>query len=239
MNKKLVALLIPLLLLPLVAFAYAHWTDSVFKQYKFRFGTVEAEVIKWHVDKVNIWDADSDGVIWGEEFNVTEILDKTDKTEVIGLQISAAPVGPGFLLEFKMIIHNYGRLPIEVEAPLVNYSKLYTDDPCFGWIPLADQVAKPDWLIYTTTYYAHNDSLHDGHGCYDPTHFTIVKEPTEKVYEPCESVMVKQYIEFNVQGHPELQCHYFRIDVIIPLRNSSPGTYSSHSGANGWYVTTP
>ena len=233
MNKKFVALLIPLLLLPLVAFAYAHWTDSAFKQYKFRFGTVEAEIIKWHVDLLKGWDADSDGTVFGEELVVTEVK---ENTEVIGLQIYANPVGPGFTLEFKIIIHNFGRLPMEVEAPEINYSKLYTDDPCFAWIPEGDQVPKPDWLDYTTTYYAHDDSIHDGHGCYDPTHFTVVVAPTAKVYEPCESIMVKQYIFMNVQNHPELQCHYFRIDVAIPIRNAGTGTWSSYTGANGWYV---
>jgi len=234
MNKKLLAaVIIPMLLVPLASFAYAHWTDSVFKKYKFRFGTVEVEVVKWHVDLVKIWDANSNGVIFGEELNVTEVTDLDQ--EVIGFEISASPVGPGFTLEFKMIIHNTGRLPIEVEAPMINYSVLFPEDPCFDWIPPANQTTKPEWLTYTTQYYAHNDSLHDGHGCYDPTHFTLAVAPTAKVYEPCESVMVKQYIFMNVQEYPELQCHYFRIDVIIPVRNSAPGTDSSLSGSEGWY----
>ncbi|MCW4020935.1 MAG: hypothetical protein NWF14_06885 [Candidatus Bathyarchaeota archaeon] len=234
MNKKLSALLIPLLLLSVVSLASAHWTDTVYKQYKFRFGTVEVEIKKWHVDLVKIWDANSDGVIFGQELNVTEAMDDHTPPEVIGLQISASPVGPGFTLELKMIVHNKGRLPIEVEAPLINYSVLYDEDPCFTWIPVDNQTSKPAWLMYTTEYFAHNDSLHDGHDCYDPTHFTILVAATARVYEPCESVLVKQYILMNVQEYPDLQCHWFRIDVIIPVRNSAPSTDSSLSGTEGW-----
>ena len=228
MNKKLVALLIPLLLLPLVAFAYAHWTDSVFKQYKFRFGTVEAEVVKWHVDECNTWDADSDTVIWGDEVNVTEVYDP--QGGLIGFLIVADPVGPNFWINFTMLIHNGGRLPFEVYAPVVNVSGLYTDDPCWG---VFAPITPPAWFVYTYQYYAHTTpGTKDD---FDANHYTTKIEPTGRVYEPSECIKITQKIWLNVQGYPELQCHWFKVFVEIPIRNSPGAIYSSyHNATLGW-----
>ncbi len=50
MNKKFVALLVPLLMLPMISFAAAHWYDNITKQYKLHAGTLCVEISKWHVD---------------------------------------------------------------------------------------------------------------------------------------------------------------------------------------------
>ena len=228
MNKKLVALLIPLLLLPLVAFGYAHWTDSITKKYKFHFGTVEVEVVKWHVDELKIWDANSNGVIEGEELNITEVRDGAG--ELIGFLIAAAPVGPDFTINFTMLIHNKGRLPVEVEAPVVNVSDLYTNDPCWDTFT---PITAPSWFVYTFQYYAHTPP--ETKNCFNATHYTTPIEPTGRVYEPSECIKITQKIWLNVQGHPELQCHWFKVFVEIPVKNSNPGTYSSyHNETLGW-----
>ena len=230
MNKKLALLLIPLLMLPLVAFAYAHWSDSIVKKYKFHFGTVEVEVLKWHVDECWTWDADSDTVIWGDEVNVTEVYD--NEGQLIGFEIVADPVGPGFVINFTMLIHNKGRLPVEVYAPVVNVSGLYTDDPCWDdFIPL---VTPPAWFVYTYQYYAHaTPGTKDDP---DASHYTTEIEPTGKVYEPCESIKITQKIWLNVQGYPELQCNWFKVFVEIPIRNAAVGgPYSSYKNDTlGW-----
>jgi hypothetical protein len=229
MNKKLIALLIPLLLLPLFAYGYAHWTDSIVKKYKFRFGTVQVEVVKWHIDDVKAWDANSNGIIFGEEVNVTEVLDNDG--ELIGFEISADPVGPGFSINFTMLIHNKGRLPYEVYAPEINVSDLTSDDPDFtDFTPLP---ALPPWMTYTFDYLANQDLT--AHNDFNASHYTQHVEPTELVYEPSQCLKITQKIDFFIQAYPELQCHYFRIFVQIPVRNSNPADYQSyHNVTRGW-----
>jgi len=229
MNKKLVALLIPLLLLPLVAFAYAHWTDSITKKYKFHFGTVEAEVKKWHVDECYTWDADSNTVVFGDEVNVTEVYDA--EGELIGFLIVADPVGPGFVINFTMLIHNNGRLPLEVYAPIIKLSDLNTTDPC--WYAFSNMTTWPEWFVYTYKYYAHmTPGTKDD---FNADHYTTKIEPTGRVYEPSECIKITQKIWLNVQGFPDLQCHWFKFFVEIPIRNSPSALYSSyHNATRGW-----
>jgi hypothetical protein len=230
MNKKLVALLIPLLLLPLVAFGYAHWTDSVIKKYKFHFGTVEVEVVKWHVDECNAYDANSNAIVFGDEVNVTEVLDA--EGELIGFQIAAAPVGPNFWINFTMLLHNKGRLPFEVYAPVVNVSDLYASDPCWGtFTPLA---TPPSWFVYTYQYYCHTPP--GVKNCFNASHYTTPIAATGRVYEPSECIKITQKIWLNVQpDQAALQCHWFKVFVEIPVRNSPGATYSSyHNVTRGW-----
>lgn len=230
MNKKLVALLIPLLLLPLVAFGYAHWTDSITKKYKFHFGTVEVEVVKWHVDECNTWDANSNSEVFGDEVNVTEVCDS--EGELIGFLIVAAPVGPNFWINFTMLLHNKGRLPFEVYAPVVNVSGLYDRDPC--WDTFTPLATPPAWFVYTYQYYCHSSpgTKND----FNATHYTTKIDPTGRLYEPSECIKVTQKIWLNVQpNQTALQCHWFKVFVEIPVRNSPGALYSSyHNATRGW-----
>jgi len=232
MNRKIAALLLPLLIMPLIGFAYAHWTDSVTKQYKLRFGTVEIEIYSWHVDDIVAWDADSDGVVWGDEVVVTEVW---DGDHIVGLQIWASPVGPGFHLEFKMLVHNYGRLPVRIRAPVWHIG-LFSEDPCFD--PLQEnQTWLLDYISYTTQYYRHNSVYGDSHGCYNASHYDLPVGPTQWVYEPCESVLIKQTIDFKqaIQDEQDtFQCHYLRIDCTIEAENDDGSHYSSYTGTNSW-----
>jgi hypothetical protein len=241
MNKKLVGLLIPLLLLPLVAFASAHWTDSVYKKYKLRFGTVEIEIYSWHVDDITAWDANSNGVVFGDEVVVTEVM---EGGHIVGLQFWASPIGPGFSLEFKMLVHNYGRLPVRIRAPVWRIG-LFADDPCYGDLTV-NETNLLQYLTYTTTYYRHNPLYnvggHDSHGCYDPTHYDISVGPTMHVYEPCESVLVRQNIDFLAgmqDAQSTFQCHYLRIDCVIEAENDDGASYNSYTGTNPWIPPPP
>ena len=237
MNKKLALLLIPLLMLPLVAFAYAHWSDTVYKKYKFRFGTVDIEILKWHVDKLVGWDTDCSGTPFDTEFVVTEIKDVTG-VYTIGLEILADPIGPGYHLEFKMLVHNYGRLPVVIEAPILKISNLTTADPCFTDF---DENMTDDYLgkyfDYTCQYYRLDDAYEPPDE--DPNHYTTTVPATGKVYKPCESILIEQIIDFSkAQDYREdLQCHWFRLFVWITAENQDANDYGgSHTGPDGWYV---
>jgi hypothetical protein len=238
MNKKLVALLIPLLIMPLVAFAYAHWTDSVYKKYKLRFGTVEIEIYSWHVDDIIAWDADSDGRIFGDEVVVTEVKDNDG--HIIGLQIWASPIGPGFHLEFKMLVHNYGRLPVRIRTPVWRIG-LFKDDPYWDDLTV-NQTELLNYISYTTQYFRHNSVYGDSHGCYNATHYDISVGATQWVYEPCESVLIKQTIDFKEEiqyKQSDFQCHWLRIDCMIEAENDDGSHYSSYTGTNSWIEEQP
>ncbi|MFQ5999491.1 MAG: hypothetical protein ACE5J6_01800 [Candidatus Bathyarchaeia archaeon] len=253
MNRKLLAaVIIPMLLVPLASFAYAHWSDTIFKRYKFRFGSVEVEILKWHVDLVRIADADSDFQIFGDELNITEVYDA--EQEVIGLLILADPVGPGFELWLSMLIHNKGRLPVVIEGPRVAVSMLYVEDPGFGPIPGNETVAQgfwdpinqtwvqigdwPPWLNYQWWYYRHElGSL--GKGDYNVSRYTWPVNPTAWTYEPSEAILVTQRIVLDVQPAPYLQLLYFRIDVQIPLSNADATATASYQGGPLPWIEEP
>jgi hypothetical protein len=230
MNKKLVLLLVPLLILPMISLGYAAWRDKVTKQYKFRFGTVEVEIVKWHVDNLQGWDQDCDGDLLGDEVTVEEVW---VGTLLKGLRVKADPVGPGFSIKISMLVHNIGRLPILAEAPERNVTELFDKDPCWDK-PKPILARDPAWLKYVSQYYRHRDwATHGGKKDFNASHYTAPVAPTGHTYQPCESVLVTQEITLDVQPYPELQCHWFRIDVDIPFKNSTPETDQSLHGPDG------
>ena len=207
MNKKLlVALILPLMLIPLTSFAYAHWTDKVTKQIKLHAGTVEVHIVQWHIDKCNSYDVDCDGVIFGDELKV-EVL--TEDDQVVEILITADPVYPSWELEFKFLIHNKGRLAVDSAFHRVEWDGPFDEDPCWKTQPFEPR-APPDCIYYVEELF-----LHDGVGLpdtrYDKAHYTVPVSPTTYQLKPCECVMVKEYIHFDCQDMPEMQCKWFRL----------------------------
>lgn len=245
MNKKLLALLIPLMLVPLVSFGYAHWTDTVTKKYKLRPGTVEIHIIQWHVDATTSFDCNCNGEVIGDELQIMPIYDDHDPPEVVDVWIKADPIFPSWMLEFKMLVHVKGRLGVEFEQPKIVFAGPFAEDPCFE--PINDGI-EYDWvnqefpgvpyLEYYCRLFAHNDALYgaetdpvthpDGPPCYDKTHYDVPASPTEFLYKPCESIMVWQYMhlkqavpgEYTEKELQELlECHWLRIDFEMQARN--------------------
>ncbi|TET18943.1 hypothetical protein E3J74_08555 [Candidatus Bathyarchaeota archaeon] len=108
MNKKfLVALILPLLLIPLASFAYAHNYDYVEKKYKLHVGTMWANITYFHVDYAKVMDQDNDGEIFDDELNITVFEDNC----IWKVHIEVDPVSGGFVLNTTMEITNLGDLP--------------------------------------------------------------------------------------------------------------------------------
>jgi hypothetical protein len=240
MNKKLlVALLLPLMLMPLVSFGYAHWSDSVTKKYKLRPGTVEIHIIQWHIDKCTSYDANCNGVVIGDEIQIIPIYD--DDNQTIDLWIKADPIFPCWELEFKMLIHVKGRLAVRFEKPEIVFGGPYAEDPCFA--PVVDgteynwsaqEFPGIPWFEYLTRMYKHNDAVYgdetdptthpNGPPCYDKSHYDQAAAPTEWRYKPCESILIWQYLHLRQEALPDwpaerlqkyLECHWLRIDFEI------------------------
>jgi hypothetical protein len=242
MNKKLLtALILPLMLLPLVSFGYAHWTDTVTKKYKLRPGTVEIHIIQWHVDKCTSYDINCNGEIIGDEIQIIPIYDENNQT--IDLWIMADPIFPCWELELKILIHVKGRLAVRFTQPEIVIAGPYDEDPCFAPILRTDpgyeeynwtaqEFPNKPWFEYKCLMFAHDDTTFphtaDEKPCYNKTHYTIRTAPTERRYKPCDSLMIKQYLHLKQEYLPDwtqeelqklLSCHWLRIDFEIAAEN--------------------
>jgi len=197
MNTRLAFALIPLMLLPMVGFGSAHWTDSVKKDYYLHAGTVEVEIIWWHVEGTNTYDVDCDGIVWGDEIQIIPEYDEDD--QIIKLDIIVDPIYPCWFLDLEVIIHNKGRLSIKADEPIITWT---IDPPPYGdpeTLP-----GQPPYWQYFWNYY-----IWDGRW--------IEVEPTTMVIKPCEVLRVKEYLHFLGQDYPELQCNWLDLHVEIPF----------------------
>lgn len=232
MNRKLlVSLLLPLMLMPMTAFGYAHWSDKVTKQIKLHAGTVEIHIVQWHVDACNSYDVDCDDVVFGDEFLV-EVLKEDD--QVVEILITADPVYPGWFLDFKFLVHNKGRLAVDTWEHYVDWEGPFDEDPC--WLteqPYPDNPAPPECIDYTETLYLHDYGMHPdckGQLCTDKTHYTIEVAPTTYTLKPCQCVLVREQITFKCQEMPEYQCHWFRLAKEMTFKQKIGDEWSS----DGW-----
>jgi hypothetical protein len=263
MNKKVLSLLlVPLMLMPLMGFAYAHWSDRVTKQIKLHAGTVKVDIAWWHVDKCNTYDVSCDGeyFIMGDYPITDRILNphydpdvkyeliienvRDDDDQVIEVYITADPVFPEWELEFKMLIHNKGRLAVQSDIHHWNWTGPEAVDPCWLDEPYGDypddrvipQFVEPDGTTHDIFEYWEELYEHDydtfpactGELCLIPDHYTIgpVSETTTTL-KPCQCLLLKEYIRFNAQPPPEgideyVMCHWFRLAKELGFKQFTP-----------------
>ena len=249
MNKKLALLLIPLMLMPLAGFGYAHWTDKVTKQIKLHAGSVEVEIVQFHVDYCNSYDVSCDDVVWivgdypindttlNPHYDETvtyeliiEKLYKGDPAQLHEIYITADPVFPGWQLEFKMLIHNKGRLSVASEYHRWNWIGPLEDDPCWQETqPYPDDRNVPICLqppdgLYEETLWLHDPAIT---GCLSPctdkTHYIIPAAETSSVLKPSQCQLLKEVIIFGCQEHQEeMQCHWFRLAKELTFKQYIP-----------------
>jgi hypothetical protein len=224
MNKKFVAFLIPLLVMPLFAFGYAHFTDEVVKKYKLHVGSVYLNVTGFHVDAVRMPDVNQDNVLWhipaqaGDELNIT-IYNGTDCRTYV--EITANPISGGFYLNTTMWMHNGGKLPFELDWN-VYWDGPYPTDPCFG--PPAPTKLISTLPLYPNGPWSWKMELYKWHknavtGEYERTG---PWEPTQTHYKPCDYIQVIQHVDFH-QPNPadpntanwqkDWQCKWIKIWV--------------------------
>ena len=233
MNRKLlVSLLLPLMLLPMTSFGYAHWTDKVTKQIKMHAGTVEVHIVQWHVDRCNSYDVDCDGVIFGDEFKV-EVL--TEDGQVVEILITADPVYPSWELEFKFLVHNKGRLAVDSWLHNVEWDGPFDEEPPWKEQPFEPKPEHP-CIFYEEILYLHNYGTHpecEGVLCTDKTHYDIPVSPTTYFLKPCEAVLVYEYIHFDCQDDPTMQCKWFRLAKELVFKQHIGAEW----GSEGWEYT--
>ena len=245
MNKKLAMLLIPLLLVPLASFGYAHYTDNVEKRYKIHVGSIVANMTYFHVDKLRTIDTNCNGLIWDDEVNITIFEDPDTCTWYVLIALN--PIPPSFELDSTMVVHNVGKLPWEADWEIM-YAGPFDNDyyGCFeGWIEddfteidrLRDNFMVPGW-------YFENGLIYD-------IHFwkgTEEAAPTAFIYHPCTNLTITQNVTLlQPPGTPvmdpngvssddwqkNIQCHWFLIWVKIEVKNPTPQEYSSATWEEG------
>jgi len=191
MNKKfLVALILPLLLIPLASFAYAHNYDYVEKKYKLHVGTMWANITYFHVDYVKAMDKDNDGILFGDEVMINVFED--DCTWKVHIMVD--PVSGGFVLNTTMTITNLGDLPWTVTWARSGTPNFYpvwdnsTDDECWDYMddpkPVPPMWPRELWS-WDIKYYKENAT-----GRYPAT-------PTQFVYKPGNNFTVVQHINLR------------------------------------------
>lgn len=191
MNKKfLVALILPLLLIPLASFAYAHNNDYVEKKYKLHVGTMFANITYFHVDYAKVMDQNNDGVLFGDEVNITVWEDNC----IWKVHIMVDPVSGGFVLNTTMEITNLGDLPYTVDwaytggvGPRWDNS---TEDLCWGEEPMKSFPMWPRELWSWDIKYYKDNSTKIGGGVYTAT-------PTQHKYKPGDVFRVVQHINLR------------------------------------------
>jgi len=216
MNKKLVALIIPLLVMPLIAFGYAHFTDDVIKKYKIHVGSVYLDVTGFHVDQAIMPDVNLNGEIFDDEL-VINIYEDAFCNWIV--EITADPITGGFVLDTTMWLHNGGKLPFRLDWTVM-WDGPYDEDPCFD-VPPGQPMTTfpiPPWSWSMELY----------RWTVDPTTGEYVRDPvtsvnpTQEVYMPCDFIEVKQHINFeqpdpNVPEEAEWQkywqCHWIKLWV--------------------------
>lgn len=239
MNKKLVAaLLLPLVLLPLVSFAYAHFYDYVEKRYRIHVGSVEVELIYFHVDFAKMIDVDNDGVIMGDELNITIWEDPDTCTWYV--QIEADPIPSGFVLNTTMKLHVTGKLPVRFN---------WAEDPAGIWWAGPFDYSWPDWdevewetistlpgvvnpvegpWSYKMDVYKENAT-----GIYGPL------GSTQEEYKPCNNITIVQHVNFRqpdpqyIWTQKDWQCKRILIRCYFQFKEETPQEFSS------WTWTPP
>ena len=197
--KIITAILIPMLLIPLSAFGYAHWTDSVSKQYKFHYLCTQTKI---KTNKVLTDWVDDEYII---KDPTDEELSDMDGTYT--LKISTNRACPNFDVWIGLMLHNQGILPERVYPPTFTVTQApsgvsYEPPASFTYGIFSDGEF--------TDYYAASAGFNrqDFRDVLDPSQGIVGKTPIELpvVIEPCDKLVIWTYLklvdgpeEFTVQ----------------------------------------
>ena len=163
-------------------------------------GTVEVEIVSWHVQGTNTYDVNCNGIVFGDELTIRNVLDEDE--EVVKLDITVDPIYPCWFLELEMIIHNKGRLSVKADAPIIYWT---IDPPPYGDPENLGPRTPPYWQ-YFWYYYIWRDGVG-----------WVEVEPTTMVIKPSQVLKVVEYLHFIGQDYPELQCNWLDLHVEIPF----------------------
>lgn len=204
-NVNLVAaMLVPMLLISISAFAYAQSSTQLTC-----FTTLttdpqeDIEITNWIVNRTNTQDVNCNGIIFGDELNVTEIKDSSSG-QIIGLEITANPIFPGWILHLILKIHN---LPYSVPVN-VSYAIHYWNETSEQW----EKKTKEDLqTLFSITYID---------GFYRDADLTQPMSP-EDIVDVNKYFYKSEYITLDENAPPTLQGQ--SIDFIVEVYAEQAG----------------
>jgi len=202
-NVNLVAvMLVPMLLITISAFAYAQWSTKLTCFTTLNAAQEDIEITNWKIDYTNTQDADSDTIIIGDELTMTEIKDPSSG-QTIGLQITADPIFPGWILHLILQIHNRP-IPYSVSVH-VSYTIYYLNETTGLWEEIAKEKLQTLFSItYIDGFYLDSDLT-------TPMPSNYIVKPDEYFYkseyitldEDAPQSIQGQSIEFKVEIYAE------------------------------------
>jgi hypothetical protein len=201
--KIVTAILIPMLLMSVASYAYAHWTDSVNKRYKLHVRCTYTDI------KTNKVLTD-----WVDDKDITKIPSDEELSEMDGsyvLEVRTHLGSPGFDVWIGMMLHNQGSLPERVYPPTF----IVETSPPHG---ISIESTNFTYGIFSggefTEYYAginrknFREKLDPNTGIVGETSKDPAHTPTHGmerslplVIEPCQKIVIWTYLRFN-DGRP-------------------------------------
>ena len=194
-NAKIItAILIPIMLISIGSYAYAHWTDSVTKKYKLHVVCTQTKI------KTNKVLTD-----WVDDEYIIKIPSDDELSEMDGtytLRVSTDRACPNFDVWIGLMLHNQGILPERVYPPTITV----TPDPPNG---VSYEYSSFTYGIFSggdfTDYYAGSAGFNhqDFRDVLDPSTGIVGKTPIDLpvVIEPCEKLVMWTY--FKLLDGPE------------------------------------
>jgi hypothetical protein len=184
-------MLVPMLLTPISAFAYAHWFTQLTCFTTLCGGKVDIEITKWKINCTNTLDANSNGKIFDDELTVKEIKDGCNG-QIIGLKITADPIHPGWMLHLILQIHNRPS-PYSVKAKIY-FAIYYWNETTKQWV----KITKED--LHNRFYIQYIDGFYLDADLTQPM-------PANYVLKAGKCIYKSEYIAFdeNAQTNPTLQ----------------------------------
>lgn len=201
-NAKIVtAILIPIILMSIASYGYAHWTDSVTKKYKIH---VRCTYTKIKTNKV-LTD-------WVDDKFITKIpsdteLEATDGT--YALSISTNQACPGFDVWIGLMLHNQGFLPERVYPPTFSVTAHPPNSVSYKYSNFTYGIfSEGDFTNYYGRINRQNfrDLLKPDVGLVGETPIYL-----PQVIKPCEKLVIWIYIEL-LDGPPQ-----FTLEIAISV----------------------
>jgi len=198
-----------MILITMSGLGYAAWNDNITTVVNLSSVTYDIEITEWHVEKTNSYDANGNDIILGDELKIENVL---GDGQVVGLQIEANPIYPGWELLMVIKIHNTA----ESWVTNLEYKIYYSLDGGMTWAETTvGELQTLFGVIYTDGFYL-------GPGSDGIWGTTDDNEPVTFPINPCNSVYKVEHILFDAQDRIDLQGEIF--DILIEIIATYPQT---------------
>lgn len=193
------AMLVPMLLMVISAFGYAQWSTQLTCFTTLTTAKEDIEITNWTINYTNTPDANSNGIIIGDELSITEITDPSNGQK-IGLDITADPIFPGWILHLILEIYNRPS-PYSVKVN-VTYAIYYYNTTTEMW----EEITKEDLQnLFSITY---TDGFYLDPNLTQPM-------PPDHIVSTGEHFYKSEYIKLDENAPPTLQGQTIELKVEI------------------------